>query len=281
LRIGIDSYSYHRLLGEVRAGEDRPTQAFPRGTLDAIDHACRLGVDGISLETCFIAPGTDIAELREAAGALELVLAWGHPHGLEFGTSDDAACDLLAWLDRAAEADVKLVRCVAASPRFRDASRVAQDLERTATRLAVATARATALGLALAVENHADLRASELVTVLEYVGDASLGVCFDSANALRVGDDPLEAAAALARWIRIVHLKDVEPLDRVDPLVGPHSVPYGAGVVPIAEIVGLLQQQGFDGLVCVELGQLGPDVDELALVERSVDWLRRYVSSNG
>ena len=60
-------------------------------------------------------------------------------------------------------------------------------------------------------------------------------ICLDTANALRVGDDPVEAAALLAPLTRMVHLKDVEPLDRVvDPVAGPCSVPYGEGVVPIA-----------------------------------------------
>jgi sugar phosphate isomerase/epimerase len=282
LCIGIDSYSYHRLLGEVRPGERSPRRAFRHGTFDVLEHARGLHVDGISLETCFLAPGTDGRLLREAAGPLELVLAWGHPHGLEFGGSDDALSDLLLWLDRAAEAESPLVRCVAASPRFRNPTTVAQDVERTATALTVATERAAALGVVLAVENHADLRAAELVEVLDRVGDESLGVCFDTANALRVGDDPLEALALLAPWIRIVHLKDVEPLDRVvDDRVGPRSVRYGEGVVPVGDVLERLDRHGFRGLVCVELGQLGPDVDEVELVEHGVEWLRAYASSKG
>src|SRR6266851_3065974 len=63
--------------------------------------------------------------------------------------------------------------------------------------------------------NHGDLRAAEVLELVERVGDDSLGVCFDPANALRVGDDPVEAAALLAPLTRMVHLKDVEPLDGV------------------------------------------------------------------
>jgi len=280
IRVGIDSYSYHRLLGELRPGEDTPRRAFDRGSVDVLDHARRLGVDGVSLETCFLPPA-EAAGLREAAGGLELVLAWGHPHGLEFGRSEPALGDLLAWLDRAAAAEVALVRCVAASPRFRDPSSVPRDVERTAAALSVAAEQADALGLRLAVENHADLQANELVRLLDLVG-GEVGVCFDTANALRVGDDPLEAAALLAPRIRMVHLKDVEPLEAVvDERAGPRSVPYGEGVVPVREVLDLLDRHGFDGLVCVELGQLAPGADECALVERSVDWLRSYASSNG
>jgi sugar phosphate isomerase/epimerase len=283
-RIGIDSYSYHRLLGEVRPGEEPPGAAFARGTLDAIEHARGLGVDGISLETCFLGPpgGLDPDALRAAAGPLELVLAWGHPHGLEFGSSEEALRDLVEWLEAAGRLGCRLVRCVAASPRFRDAADGAGRVERTAEALAVATAAARERGLGLALENHGDLTAAEVAEVLRRVDDPALGVCLDTANALRVGDDPLEASRLLAPRTLLVHLKDVEPLDRVaDPAAGPCSVPYGEGVVPVGEVVSALAAGGFTGLVCVELGHLPPGTDELELVERCVAWLRAYASSNG
>src|SRR5579862_2867395 len=46
-RVGIDGYAYHRLLGEIRPGEEPPHRRFERGTLDAVAHARSLGVDAI------------------------------------------------------------------------------------------------------------------------------------------------------------------------------------------------------------------------------------------
>jgi sugar phosphate isomerase/epimerase len=283
-RIGIDSYSYHRLLGEIRPGEDLPVHRFPRGSLDAVAHARTIGADGISLETSFLAPPfeLEVAALRDEVGTLELVLAWGHRHGLEFGANDAALSDLLDWLTVAARLGCGVVRCVAASPGFRGRAPVAEQIERTVSPLRVAAAHARELGIALAVENHGDLRAGELEELLDRVGDDTLGVCFDTANALRVGDDPVHAAALLAPRTMMIHLKDVEPLDGVtDPIAGPRSLPYAEGVVPLHEVLSALDAGGFDGLVCVELGQLGAGADELALVEQGVAWLRRYASSNG
>jgi sugar phosphate isomerase/epimerase len=282
MRIGIDSYSYHRLLGEIRAGETEPRHAFPEGSLDAVAHARTLGVAGISLETCFLGPpeALDVGRLRAAAGSLELVLAWGHHHGLEFGGSAAALADLVDWLGVAQRLGCSLVRCVAASPRYRNGHIGRGRIERTAAALADATAAAREHGLRLALENHGDLTAAELLAMLEHVGDDALGVCLDTANALRVGDDALAAARLLHDRTLMVHLKDVEPLDRVaDPVAGPCSVPYGEGVVPVREILAVLDD--FAGLVCVELGQLPPGADELELVESGVAWLRDYASSNG
>jgi sugar phosphate isomerase/epimerase len=267
LRLGIDSYSYHRLLGEVRAGEDDPPVRWR--TDDVVRHALVLGVDGVSLETCFLERGAPID-----AGPLEVVIAWGHRHGLEYGADRDALRDLLEWLELAAAHGCRLVRCVAASPRFRGRPYLG-----SVEPLAVAATRARELGLELALENHGDLRAEEVLELVERVDDG-LGVCLDTANALRVGDDPVEAATLLAPFVRMVHLKDVESLDRVtDPVAGPCSVPYGEGVVDVSAVLMTLGE--FDGLVCVELGQLAPGADELALVEDGIRWLRDYASSNG
>jgi sugar phosphate isomerase/epimerase len=284
LRIGIDSYSYHRLLGGLRPGEAEPPRSVSWGAPEVAGHARALGVDGLSLETCFLGrrAGLDAGALRDAAGPLELVFAWGHPDGLEFGASTRALRDLLSWLELAAELGCTLVRCVAAGPRLRGRAPVTEQIGRTVRPLAAAAASARGLGLTLALENHGDLRAADLLELVGRVGDPALAVCFDTANALRVGDDPVEAAALLAPLTRMVHLKDVEPVDRVADLVaGPCSVPYGEGVVPVAAVLDVLLKAGFDGLACVELGQLAAGSDELELVERCVAWLRAYASSKG
>jgi NAD(P)-dependent dehydrogenase (short-subunit alcohol dehydrogenase family) len=44
-RVGVDSYSYHRLLGEVRRGETPALHIFPRGSLDVVAEARRLELD--------------------------------------------------------------------------------------------------------------------------------------------------------------------------------------------------------------------------------------------
>lgn len=280
--IGIDSYSYHRRFGEIRAGETEPAGAL-WDAQDVLGHALELGVDGVSLETCFLSPpgSPETSSLRDRVGGLDLAIAWGHRHGLEFGASETALADLRGWLDAAAGLGCTLVRCVAASPAFRDRAPVAEQIAATVAPLAAAAAHARGLGLTLAVENHGDLTARQLLELIERVDDG-LAVCLDTANAYRVGDDPLEAAALLGPLTRMVHLKDVEPLERVtDPVAGPCSVRFGEGVIPISEVLGELERTGFDGLVCVELGQIAPGDDELALVEASVAWLRAYPASNG
>ena len=121
MRIGVDSYSYHRLLGELRPGESPPGDRLEDGGLAVIAEAQGLGIDGVSLETCFL--GTpdagDARALAAAARPLELVFAWGAPNGLEFGASPSALSELLDWIDAAAAAEIRTVRIVVAGPALR------------------------------------------------------------------------------------------------------------------------------------------------------------------
>ncbi len=55
VRIGIDSYSYHRRYGEARPGElPFPGPVWPREPSPVLAHARSLGVDDLLLETCYL-----------------------------------------------------------------------------------------------------------------------------------------------------------------------------------------------------------------------------------
>ena len=97
-------------------------------------------------------------------------------------------------------------------------------------------------------------------------------------NLVRVGDDMLEGTRILAPMTLLVQLKDHPPTP--DPTIwgGAQSVALGEGVAPLDEIVTILAAAGYDGAVCVELASLGgQDVDELAMIERSIIWLRGHL----
>jgi len=282
IRVGVDSYSYHRLLGELRPGESAPSSRFARDSLDVVAEARSLALDAVALETCFLPPpeAVDVEELLDEAGPLELVLSWGAPNGFEFGASATARADLLAWLELAPQLGVSLLRIVVAGPALRGLEPVEVQLARSAAPLAAVSRAAAERGLVLALENHGDLRAAELADLVERVDEPALGICFDTANALRVGDDVAGAARLLGPAVRLVHLKDCESPDAsADPVAGPRSVPFGQGVIPLAETLAELRDAGFDGLACVEVAQLGPEADELALVADGVAWLRRELAA--
>jgi sugar phosphate isomerase/epimerase len=272
VRIGVDSYSYHRLLGDLRPGEIAPPERLADGGKAVVREVRSMdGVAGVALQTCYL-DRTRPETLPAEANGLELGLSWGAPNGIEFGSNRQAVDDLFAWIEIAGALAIRTMRIVAAGPALRDRS---GERQAAVAPLRRAAARARSLGLVLALENHGDLTAREIDDLLQKVADEGLGVCFDTGNALRVGDDVAAAADFLGPSIRMVHLRDVEPLEAVrDPVAGPRSVPYGTGVVPLDNVLAVLEGVGFGGLVCVELGQLGPDDDERELIARCVQWLR-------
>jgi len=278
VRIGVDSYAYHRLLGDVRAGEEQPTEYWFDGLADVLAEAQLQRAEVVSVQTCFVGRAADVpvTRLASAAALLEVIPAWGAPEGLRYGADSDALADLLGWIELAAAADCRMMRIVLGGPRLRLCPGFAERLPGVTEPLRVVARAARGFGVRLAVENHGDITTTQLLRVLEDVDAPDvLGVCFDTANALRVGEDAVSAAAAVAECVDMVHLKDVgAPHLAQDPVAGPYSVPFGQGVVPLDDVLDVLSAKLFAGPVCVELGQLPPGAEERRLVGECLNWLR-------
>jgi sugar phosphate isomerase/epimerase len=284
MEVGIDSYSYHRRYGELRAGETAHPEVWPMEPAPAIAHARSLGVDALFLETCYLpAPQTFGNLLTISAAPMRLGFSWGHPwpagqfHGLDGGRHYGAELDLVRWIDAAARLGHPFLRITAGSPASRGDEPADVLVERLVGPMRRAADHAISRGVKLALENHGDLRAGDILDLFARVDRPNLGVCLDNVNLIRVGDDMLEGTRALAPLALLVQLKDHGP---GDPTIwgGPVCLPLGEGIAPLAETIAILEAAGFDGPVCVELASLGSGpVDELTMIEASVVWLREHV----
>jgi sugar phosphate isomerase/epimerase len=286
MRIGIDSYSYHRRYGEQRAGEAPSTHvAWPLGPVPALGHARAVGAEVIFLETCYLPEpeAIDASALLAEAGPVAVGFSWGHPwpagrfHGLEGGRSYGAEQELGRWIEAAARLGHDVLRITAGSPASRGDEPAAVLVERLVGPVRRAADHAADRGIRVALENHGDLRVADILELLARVDRPGLGVCLDNVNLIRVGDDMVEGTRALAPHTLLVQLKDHED---GEPTVwgGPVCTALGEGVADLDGLLTILAAAGFDGPVCVELASLGAtDVDELAMIERSVGWLRAHL----
>jgi len=138
-------------------------------------------------------------------------------------------------------------------------------------------------GIRMAIENHIDFTADEMVRLLDAVDSPYLGINFDTGNFLRLLDDPVRGMEKLASRVYAAHIKDLRPQKGVaaDEWYFFSSVPVGEGLVDNQCLVQLLADAGFDGVLAVEIDFLHPDYqsDEDAAVARSVAELRRLVDS--
>ena len=185
MRAGIDSYSYHRRYGEIRSGEVVPAigPVWPPEPSRILAHARSLAVDDLYLETCYLPePETITAETLAPAGPVRVGFSWGHPwpagafHGLDGGRTPAAEDHLARWIAAAARRATR--SCASRSARRRPGapSRPPSWWTGSIAPTRRAAERAGEVGLALAIENHGDLRAQDVAEVIERVGLPNLGV---------------------------------------------------------------------------------------------------------
>ena len=73
-----------------------------------------------------------------------------------------------------------------------------------------------------------------------------LKVCFDTANSLVIGEDPIELLKIVKKEVATVHVFDIHAVNSFEPVL------VGTGVSPIKEILFILKHSGFDGWLSVE-----------------------------
>ena len=278
--IGIDSFAYHRWFGEVSQWEEPLPERW--SALDFLDRAHQLDVTGVSLQTVHL-DHTSLERVAEEASArqLDLVLAWGHRSGLEGGTNPARLRDAERWIDEAAEVGCRLLRVVCGDHTWWNSSVLAR-VERLTPMLGALASRAGKLGVELAIENHADLRMEDIVTLIRRVAAPNLGICFDLGNAARVGDDVLDAVRLATPFVRMVHVKDirVQQASVGNPSAWWPTTPLGQGDLPVAEALRAVTSAPGLPRWYVEMAAMTPDhPDEDAAVRESLSYLRFLADS--
>ena len=264
MKVGIDSYCYHRQFGEVYPGQVAPHS--PLSFESFMLTLAGLGIDGVSLESCFI-PRFDASYLegiKAQLDELELdrVYAWGHPDGLEGGKNEAAYDEMIEHIAHANAIGATVMRVVGSSLRYRAEPHGLQ-LEKLTRMFSDAAAIAARAGVKLALENHIDYNSDEILQLLKDVNSPNLGVNFDSGNFLRVLDDPVEAMRKLAPHVLATHIKDLRPVKGV-PADAWHffsCVPTGDGLIQNEELARILSRTGYQGFLAVEIDFLHPDYE--------------------
>jgi sugar phosphate isomerase/epimerase len=279
MKVGIDSYSYHRYFGEVYANQQKPAKSMSYA--DFLRRAAALRVDGVSLETCFF-ESTDetylkgLKEIIDWAG-LEAIVAWGHPLGFQGGMKPEAMEDLRRHFSTCRILGAKVMRVVGSSLDYRNDPHGPQ-IERLTKIFRECAKMAGDEGIRLADENHFDFTTEEYLQLFAAVGSPHFGMCFDTGNCLRNGDDPVASARLLSRHIFATHTKDVVPQYGWDPKdwMFFSCAPVGQGIINFPALVGELEKAGYNGLFAVELDYMDPRfVEEDRAVKSSIDYLKK------
>lgn len=126
------------------------------------------------------------------------------------------------------------------------------------------------LGIRVAIENHADLTATELLEMVDAVGVDVAGVTLDTGNLTMRLDDPLPTAERLAPLVLATHVKDSVLAFTPRGLCW-QARPVGSGIIPVADILGLLHKANPSINLSIELH---PRTYDLPIFRP--DWLAHF-----
>jgi len=235
--MGIVLHSYHL---RRAADKDRPASERIDDPLTFLEYCRQLGAGGVQ-----IALGARdeayAAKLRQRADAAGLYLEGSvqlprDKHDLERFTAEVrfagrcGASVLRTTLMNGRRYEV--FDTVEAYRRFREDS---------GRSLALAGPIAEKHGVKLAVENHKDLQAEELVDLIKKIGRASVGVCVDTGNNLALLETSEKVAATLAPYALSSHIKDMGVEEYADGFLLA-EVPLGRGILDLPMILATLRR---------------------------------------
>ena len=256
MKIGIDSYCYHRWFGEVYDMQEKPQKT--KTVDDFLALAKRLDVDGVSLETCFL-PSLDDGYLTELGAKIkdfgfDTVFAWGHPNGLERGLNPEAFEEMKSLIPKARKMGTDVMRVTGSAfdwrhenhrdhiarlvPMYKEAAKIAEDN-----------------GVKIAAENHIDFTADEMLEMIQAVNSPNFGINFDTGNFLRLLDDPIAGMEKLAPYVFSTHIKDLvmHPTAKPTDWYFFCGVPVGFGLVNNEKLAELLSNANYKGFLAVEI----------------------------
>jgi len=204
-----------------------------------LDHARSLGARGVQVGLGAL-DDTAADGLRERALAASMYL-----EGIVSLPRDQADSGRFeAEIRTAKRAGAEVVRTVMLSGRryetFATAAAFRRFAEASSHSLCLAAPLVARHDIRLAVENHKDWRADELLAVLKRVGNDHVGVCLDTGNSIALLEDPMDVVEALAPQAFTTHFKDMG-LEEYRQGFLLAEVPLGTGILDLPRAVRALR----------------------------------------
>ena len=223
----------------------------------AIQEVAEAGFKGIQLRaSAFEKWGSRPAELRallQKHGLTFIVMSSGN---LNYQREDRAALlDLhLSHARFVRDAGGTMLQVIDEKPRNRPVT--SDDYHDLADMMNSLGERTRALGVPLVYHHHMNSTGeppAAIEAIMEESAANSVGLLFDIAHYQQGGGNPVAAIRRYGKAIRVVHLKDVRPI-QTPP--GYQWVELGRGRVDVKGCVAALKDIGFDGWAIVELDRV-------------------------
>jgi sugar phosphate isomerase/epimerase len=213
--------------------------ARPKDNLEFLEHANTLGAGGIQMPLTSREPDY-IRKLRARAGDL----------GMYFeaiaslpGKGDSTAFESTAAAAKEAGALAIRVNCLPGR-RYENFTNLAdweQAVAQSHERIDAALRIVEKHQVPLAIENHKDWTADEMVALMKAKASRWLGVCLDTGNNIALLDDPMAVVEALAPYAISTHIKDMGTAPYPDGFLL-SEMPLGEGMLDMHRIVETIRR---------------------------------------
>lgn len=237
LRFGVAEAGYY-----MRWYRDMESNVYPpfRNALDMIDHCHSLGFGGVQVNV----RNWDrdmVKHVRERQERQDIFVEGQ----IRMPKNTEDLSRFEAEIKTAKEAGIQIFRAVSLSGRRYEnfATKEEFDKFREASVAAIQMAEPVVRKhkVKLAMENHKDWRAQEMITILKSIDSEWVGVTLDTGNNIALLEDPMEVVAALAPYAFSVHLKDMGVEEYEDGFLL-SEVNLGEGYLDIEGMIALIKQ---------------------------------------
>jgi inosose dehydratase len=241
----------------------------------AIDEVAAVGFKGIQMRaSAFDRWGAKPGELREILSKSGLTFAVLSSGNLSYQPEDVAPMlDLhLSHAKFVRDSGGKMLQVIDEKPKNRPVT--PDDYARLADLMNTLGEKTKAIGVPLVYHHHMNSTGEAppaIEAILRDADAASVGLLFDIAHYQQGGGDPVRFIRQYGKAIKVVHLKDVRPIEAAP---GYQWVELGRGRVDVKGCVAALKDIGFDGWAIVELDRV---VDAGGTPKSSAETNRAFV----
>ncbi len=253
MALGLPTFSIPSFLKDVPMGivvhsyasrwnAKQESKKYPgfHNALQLLEHCHQLGGGGIQVGVHDWS-GDFAKEVRDKREQLGLYLEGSI--GLPKNTGEVAAFE--QEVKNAKEAGAQVLRTVCMSGRryenFSSMEEFQQFREKSVSSLQLAEPIVRKHKVKLAVENHKDWLADELVNLMKNVDSEWIGVTLDFGNSIALMEDPMEVVQTLVPYIFSTHVKDMGVEEYADGFLL-SEVPLGDGLLDLPKIVELCKK---------------------------------------
>ncbi|MBU6400655.1 MAG: TIM barrel protein [Verrucomicrobia bacterium] len=236
-RLGVCTYSYHLHWEVLRRGQRNGRFT---DTVGFLDYCHQLGAGGAQIAIDARQPD-EARRVRAKAEALQMYIEG--QVSLPGRESDLARFE--AEIRAAREAGAAIVRTAMLSGRryetFASAEAFRRFTEQSWQSLKLAEPVVRRHRMRLAIENHKDRRAAELLELLRRIDSEHVGACVDFGNNLALLEEPMSVIEALAPYAVSTHVKDMAVQEYAEGFLL-SEVPLGQGALDLERMFTVLEK---------------------------------------